>query len=204
MRSPGGSDPAGRRACDRNNLRHTPVVPPLMSNARSGISSMSGTRISPVGRIVPKRSGTSTSPGRQYRNVSGWPRRGVTGRATRLPRWCRACSSGRRSISSPIGQKPETMAPIGGGQSRSTWRPAPRRRAQSPSHGAANAACRAARLAASRSFIVASEISAEPPWPLACHPPRACVCRWAPDTETKIPTEPAPEGDAYWPRGCVT
>ena len=25
------------------------------------------------------------------------------------------------------------------------------------------------------------------------NPPRACVCRWAPDTETKIPAEPTPE-----------
>ncbi len=35
-------------------------------------------------------------------------------------------------------------------------------------------------------------VSAEPPWPLAFHPPRACVCRWAPDTETRISAEPAP------------
>ena len=29
------------------------------------------------------------------------------------------------------------------------------------------------------------------------------MCRWAPDTETKIPTEPVPVGVAYWPRGCI-
>src|SRR5471030_181053 len=46
------------------------------------------------------------------------------------------------------------------------------------------------------SRLPSSGKSAEPPWPLAYHPPRACLCRWAPDTETKIPTEPAPLGDA--------
>ena len=66
-------------------------------------------------------------------------------------------------------------------------------------------ACRH-RPAPHRSFRVVGywEERAEPPWPLVLHPPRACVCRWAPDTETRIPAEPAPEGDAYWPWGCMT
>ena len=49
------------------------------------------------------------------------------------------------------------------------------------------------------------EECAEPPWPLASQPSKACCCRWAPDTETKIPTEPAPGGCLLAPgMNCLT
>ena len=65
--------------------------------------------------------------------------------------------------------------------------------------GAARRRSQAARAASirwrTRRFAsIRSAGSAEPPWPLASHPPKACVCRWAPDTETRIPAEPAPWG----------
>ena len=155
---------------------------------------------SPVGRIVPKRSATMGSPGRQTRNLSGRPRFGVAGRTTEWPRSCRAVSSGRTSISSPMGQKPDTTAAGGGGQSRST--------------SAVNALPAATGSAPFRAARQATRMACFDPWRSAETCGAAMAVRVsssqslrvqvAPDTETKIPAEPVPWGDAHWPWGCIT
>ena len=117
------------------------------------------------GRKVPNRSGSSTSPGRHSRKISGLPRFGVTGSTIGWPRSCSASSNGRMSISCPIGQKPDTTAPAGGGTSRSTCsRQRQRRQRRIP-----RLARRQHALAHAPAWPRSSSARkcAEPPWPLA-------------------------------------
>ena len=95
-------------------------APPAASNARSGISRMSGTSSSPIGRIVPKRSGTSTSPGASaegQRLAAPWRHRQRHAVAPLVQR------VQQRAEVDLVAQRPERRndGAGGGGQSRSTW-----------------------------------------------------------------------------------
>ena len=149
MRSPGGSDP-GRAARVRAYPEASAITQSsILRRQRPGAGStvMSGDQDF-AGRAVPFRkcSGTSTSPGRHLKRE-----RVASARGDRQGDTIATLvegSSGRRSISSPIGQKPEDDGPNRrGAVTQHICGQRLRRRAQSPSHGAwPTPACRAAPL----------------------------------------------------------
>ena len=171
-----------------------PVAP--RSNASSGTSRRSGTAIGrPAETAEPLHHHRVTRvPNTKNQWVTAlWCFRKCDG----VPRSCSACRlAGCRSPSPSA--RTLTPRPADGGISRSICSASLTPRAGS--HVSRSASMRVRAPASPRSV---RQECAEPPWPVACHPPRACLCRWAPDTETKIPTEPVPEGVAYWPRGCI-
>ena len=182
---------AARPACGRNSRRHSRAAARRRSNASSGTNSTvrhrRSRRPAAACRSVPR---SIAAPGCQRRKISGLPRLGVSGSSTGWPRACSAMQQRpdvdlarhrperrRRRRLAAAGSRAAhvraSAAPAAGSHRRARrQRPRPRARA-----------CRSSRI---------GRKSAEPPWPLAFHPPRACLCRWAPDTVTRITTEPAP------------
>ena len=189
--------PAAAPGSGRNSRPHSraaarpgrrPAAAPAASpGARTRRKRVPGAHRAAAPAVRPGASGGRPAAGRAA---------GVTGSTMGWPRAASASSSGRMSISWPIGQKPATTAPAGGGASP----PAPARQARCPAPDRSRPAgpARHRRASAFSSRSGSSQrgmvLSAEPAWPLAYHPPKACECRWAPDTRTKIRTEPAPGG----------